>query len=275
MRSSILLAASLAVAGCSSNGTVSLTPRPSTKTQALINGSKGESAFTLDRVRLLIDEAELRGGGGGCRHHPGGGGGMGGGGMMGGGQAGAVSFCAHRGHHVEQGPFIVSLTAADLAAGTVSQPVLLADVPAGTYRGAELEIEPLGAEDASARPPPNDGRGGMMGPPPPPRTVDLASLGAEFDDFKTSGASIIIEGTRAGVPFTYSAAITAEQETSGPITVSGGAEVSLGLVIDASTWFTSASGAELDPSDAANHDAIANAIKASLTIEDETGHHHP
>jgi hypothetical protein len=252
-------AVAVAFTGCTADsGTVSLTARPTTSTQALITGTTTEGT-SLTRVRLLINEAELRGGG----HH----------GMMGGprgappasAQGTGQSFCMHKGKHVEQGPFIVTVDAAAIAAGTVTDPVLLADVPAGTYQGAELELAPVGSEDVSAQ-----GRGGMMhGAPPPSATTPVASLGAEFDDFKSTGATIIIEGTFAGAAYTYNAAFATEQESVDPITVVAGTPVSLGLVIDASTWFVDAAGGALDPSVAANHDAIAANIKKSLTIEND------
>ncbi len=269
MRMFTALMGALVFAGCSAgNGTVSLTAKPSTKTAALITAADGSgNGVGLSRVRLLLNEAELRGGGGGCR-----GKGGPGGGMMGGGQRGpaagsdvagqGASFCKHRGHHVEQGPFVITIDAASLASA-VSEPVLLADVPAGDYRGAELEVGPLGAQDASAA---KAGRAA-----PPSETVDLTKLGAEFDDFKTSGAAIIIEGTSNGAAFTYQAAFQAEQESATALTVAAGAEVSLGLNVDATTWFVDANGNALDPALAEHHDAIAANIQKSLTIEDDTG----
>lgn len=254
-------------AGCSASGSgsVSLTAKPSAATQAIVSvvdGTTPTGPVALSRIRLVLNEAELRGGGGRGGHH---GGRDGGGGPLGAPPAGMTSdtsFCAHRGHHVEQGPFLITIDAASLS-GSTTEPVLLADVPAGTYKGAELEVGPLGAEDLSAA---KAGRPAKPAEAP----LDIASLGAEFDDFKTSGAALIIEGTSNGTAFTYSAAIQAEQESAADITVVDGQEVSLGLVIDSTNWFVDASGNALDPAVAENHDAIANNIKTSLTIEDDT-----
>jgi hypothetical protein len=68
------------------------------------------------------------------------------------------------------------------------------------------------------------------------------------------------------VAYTFSAAIETEQETAGPVTVADGAQTSLAFAIDVSTWFKAADGTDLDPTVAANHDAIAAHIKASLTV---------
>lgn len=230
---------------------MSLSAKPTAATQALITTTTDGSG--VSRVRLLINEAELRGGGRGAPM-----------GSMGQGP----SFCAHKGRHVEQGPFIVTLDAAALANGTLSEPVLLADVPAGTYRGAELELAPLGSDDASG------GRGGpgghMHGPPPAKPAV---ALGAEFDDFKSSGATLLVDGSWNGAPYTFSAAFEAEQETAASLTVTDGTQVSLALVIDAAGWFVDSAGSALDPTDAANHDAIVANMKKSLTIEEDHPHH--
>jgi hypothetical protein len=252
----LVLLSLVALAGCDAGtGSVSLTARPTSATQSLVVGGGKGDGTALSRVRLLINEAELRGARRGCH---GGGPGFGG---------GNPSFCAHRRHHVERGPFLVTVDADGIASGSVSEPVLLADVPAGSYRSAELELAPLGTTDSSA------GRLGPMGQPP--RETPVASLGAEFDDFKSSGSTVIIDGTWSGKPFTFRAAFEAEQETRGPITVAAGGSVSLGLTIDASGWFVDAKGAALDPTVEANHPAIAANITRSLTIEDENEPHGP
>ena len=228
MRTPIVLSLVVLAACGGGTGSVTLTARPSSSSAALLT-SKLTAGNGVSRVRLLINEAELRGGRG-CHR---------------------TSFCM-KGNRVEQGPFIATLDAKELEAGTVTEPVLMADVPAGTYRGSELELEPLGSDEHWRN----------RKPAPPP--ADEA-----FADFVKTGATIIIEGAWAGEAFTFSSAFRAEQETEGPLTVTAGQPLSLGLVVDASKWFTTAEGASLDPRQAANHDAITANIKSSLTIEDD------
>jgi len=222
----LLLTSLFALAACGgSTGSVSLAARATDATTALLTQTQANADLSLGRVRLLIAEAELHGGG--CR----------------------ASFCA-RGR-VEQGPFIATLTGEQAASGATTD-VLMADVPAGRYHEAELELESLH----------RDHRGCHH------RAPD--TLGAEFADFQKTGATVIVDGAFQGQAFTWSGAIDAEQETKGPITVEAGKSVSLGLVVDAASWFVDASGAPLDPRSAESQAVIAANVKKSLSIEDDT-----
>jgi hypothetical protein len=153
-----------------------------------------------------------------------------------------------RGERNAQGPFVVDVSADSLASGKASEPLVITDVPAGSYRGSELEIEPLE----------KDGRA----------SADAANL-ADFRD----GSTVIIDGSSHGSAFTYKASFEAEQESTKAFTVKAKESLSLALTVDASTWFTDADGRALDPANAADHAAIAQRIQASLTIDPDAGRH--
>jgi hypothetical protein len=233
----LLLATLLAACG-TQTGQVTISTRPSDATALMIRTpTTPTTGASLKRVRILITEAELRGGHG-----------MGMGMPFGG--------CGHGGHQ-EQGPIIAELSADAVAAGKVTDPILLANVKPGTYRGTELEIGTLGSEEKHHR-------GGMDSP---------AALGPAFDDFKRLGASTIIDGTWAGEDFQFATAFEAEQESAVKVTVGSGKTIALALVVDGTGWFKGADGSDLDPRDPANQAAITANIQKSLTIEDEKDHH--
>jgi hypothetical protein len=250
----------LLLAACSSQntGSLKLVPTASSNTQAALTDPTASATGTnaISRVRILLNEIEVNndlasdGGPLGGRGHRGGpcAGGPGGGGPGGGHAPGGDA------DKTQQGPFVLTLSAAELAAGTVT-PVEMADVPAGTYTSTEIELAAFGTD-------------------PDGRTMPTT---AEFDDFRTSGNTVIVEGTWAGGAYTYAAKVEAEQETVKSITVAAGTEVTLSFAIDTTTWFKAADGTDLDPRVAANHDAIAANIKASLSVgndDDSANHNH-
>jgi hypothetical protein len=178
------------------------------------------SSIAINRVRLLVNEVKVGGGGGGCKRQ------------------------GDTPQGVDSGPFVVNLTGEEIAAGAHRE-FTLGEVTAGTYRQAEIEIEPLDA-DAS-------GNGDASG--------------AEFDDFRSSGASLLIDGTFNGKDFQFAGHFKAEQGTEGEVTVDASSPVTIPMAVNPSTWFLDESGNALDPTDPAKHTAIAEAICHTLDTE--------
>jgi hypothetical protein len=192
-----------------------------TDAETLPEGST--ASLTIDRVRILVNEVKVGGGSGGCRDKDG--------------SEGALS-----------GPFIVDLSSDEIANGA-RRDFSLGEVATGTYRKAEIEIEPLDADDADSG----------------------DASGAEFDDFRTSKASLLVDGTYNGSAFQFAGHFKAEQGTEGTVTVDAENPVVIPMAVDPSTWFTDASGGFLDPTDPAQHTTIAVAICHALDTETETG----
>ena len=140
----------------------------------------------------------------------------------------------------EKGPYVIELTADEIKNGA-HRDFSLGSLPTGTYGGAEIEIQPL---DDSAD------------------TSD-----ASLADFVSSGASVLVEGTYQGNAFSFAGHFLAEQGTDGDVTIDAATPVSLAMTVDTSAWFTDSEGALVDPSDTAQHDAIAVAICETLDTE--------
>ncbi|HRI65727.1 MAG TPA: hypothetical protein PK156_15875 [Polyangium sp.] len=138
------------------------------------------------------------------------------------------------------GPTVVDLTADEIANGAHRE-FDLGELPSGTYRGAEIEIAPIDeGQEASDE---------------------------VFADFQKTGASLLVEGTYLGNPFTFSGRWLAEQGTDGEVEIAEGKPLSLAMTVDTSTWFKDTNSAVLDPSDAAQHDALSLAICHSLDTQ--------
>ena len=144
------------------------------------------------------------------------------------------------GPSAEAGPIVIDLTADEIANGA-HRDISLGSLPGGTYGGAEIEIAPLqGDDDTSA---------------------------AELADFVSSGASVLVDGTYMGASFQFAGHFLAEQGTDGDVEIDAATPVALAFTVDASTWFKDAAGALLDPSDSAQHGAMAVAICKTLDTE--------
>ena len=140
------------------------------------------------------------------------------------------------------GPFVVDLTADEIENGARRE-FSLGEIAADTYGGAEIEIEPL---DESA-----------------------TSTDAALDDFRAAKASVLIEGTFKGASFQFAGHFLAEQGTDGEVVVDASAPAALEMTVDPATWFLDASGAAVDPADAAQHDALAVAICKTLDTQQQ------
>ncbi|HEY2030731.1 MAG TPA: hypothetical protein VGH20_16150 [Myxococcales bacterium] len=140
---------------------------------------------------------------------------------------------------VNAGPFLVDLPAATL--GQSLQQVFDATVPAGTYRELDLDIAP--------------------------------STSAAVGSLAGQNASIVVDGTFNGAPFTFVTAINIEIKKEGSFTVGSGTS-NVTLALDPTVWFGTAA-APLDPNVATNRAAIEARIRASLTAfrdDDRNGH---
>lgn len=144
------------------------------------------------------------------------------------------------GPSAEVGPFVIDLTADEIANGA-HRDISLGTLETGTYGGAEIEIEPLDAEDSAS--------------------------GDELADFLASGASVLVDGTYKGAGFQFAGHFLAEQGTDGDVEIDAAIPVTLALTVDASEWFKDGAGAIVDPSDSAQHDALAVAICETLDTQ--------
>ncbi|HET7826851.1 MAG TPA: hypothetical protein VFK90_16065, partial [Anaeromyxobacter sp.] len=144
---------------------------------------------------------------------------------------------------VEIGPLVVDVSG-DALSGSVKK-VFDADVPEGTYRELKIAIGPSS--------------GAAPGTP-------LAAMGA---------SSIVVDGTKAGAPFSFASALQATQKLETPLVVDhAGKSSNVTLVLEVTKWFTAAGGGPLDPTADADRAAIEANMLANLRFErddDENG----
>lgn len=212
-RSVIALVALFALAGCSTGEVklgVDVAPlKAAASSSETTPISDNGDVLDITRVRLLVAHAKI-------------------------GYAGRSASSA------DVGPTVVELSAEEIANGAHRE-FSLGELPSGTYGGAEIEIEPLDADqDASD---------------------------SVFADFRDSGASLLVEGTYQGKSFSFAGHFLAEQGTDGEVTVDASEPLSLAMAVDPSKWFLDANGVELDPSDTAQHDDLAVAICKTLDTQ--------
>lgn len=221
-RSLIALAALACVpvlAGCSSGAAgevklgVDVAAIRTTANQTAADGSSAD--LVLDRVRILVATAKI----------------------------GYINEQA-TGPSAEVGPYVIDLTADEIANGAHRE-ISLGALETGTYGGAEIEIEPLDADDSPS--------------------------GDEFADFVSTGASVLVDGTYNGATFQFAGHFLAEQGTDGDVQIDAATPVALAFTVDASTWFKDAAGAVVDPSDSAQHDALAVAVCKTLDTQVQSG----
>ena len=224
---SLFVAATLgglcALTGCGSSETgevrLGVSVAPLTELGDPTTDPRVAAGLELSRVRVLVNVAKV-GYAGGC-------------------DADAAS------DETAVGPFVVELTGDELAAGA-TRSFSLGELAAGTYGGAEIEIDVL-ADDADT------------------------SADATLADFATTKASVLVDGTFNGAPFQFAGHFLAEQGTDGEVTIDTTAGFDLPMSVDPSTWFLDAAGAVLDPTDAAQHEAIAVAICKTLDTQPALG----
>lgn len=141
---------------------------------------------------------------------------------------------------VEAGPFLIDLSGAALSGSTTE--LLNVTVQPGEYEKLQIGIHKL--ED------------------------DQAPGDAAFAALREKEASVIIDGTIDGEPFSFVSALTVEQEREAHFVV-GEAGGNVTLNFDASTWFTAEDGSRLDPRSGENKSKIEEAIKRSIDAYDD------
>jgi carbon monoxide dehydrogenase subunit G len=144
------------------------------------------------------------------------------------------------GPSAEVGPYVIDLTADEIANGAHRE-FSLGSLAGGTYGGAEIEIQPL--------------------------ATGTAAPSADFTDFVTAGASVLVDGTYQGTAFSFAGHFLAEQGTDGDVTVDAATPVTIAMTVDPSSWFLNTSGVALDPADTAQHDALAVALCKTLDTQ--------
>jgi hypothetical protein len=253
MHSTTKLAASLgfatvlALAGCGANGkssTLSLSTRASAETAApAATGLKLDDHVTLTRVRIVIRDVKLE------AHtatagttttttttsHPDDS-------APGGVETETETETEHAGEiEVAAGPILLDLKADALSSAKLQEAVSVT-LPDGTYDELRFKIHKLEDGEKSGDP-----------------EVDAAR------------ASVIVDGTFDGKDFHFVSQLSAKQKLEGSFTIGGSTPSNITLAIDVTGWFTGASG-DLDPSLAANQQAIEENIKASFRAFEDDDH---
>jgi hypothetical protein len=226
---------------------------------AATNAIAAGNGILITRIRALVVRAELEGSPacpvpamptapvtmpvqGGARgplldgHGSGGSGGMDGG--SGDQDDGASDDGDDQECEVEAGPFLVDLSGDALNGGVTFMVDLAA--PAGTYEELKFRLGPVSASQAGS---------------------DAGLL-----DMADANASVLVNGTVDGTPFTFSTAATLAQKREGKLLVDPTSGANVTLDFDASGWFKAADGSRLDPTSPATQEAILANIRASLRL---------
>lgn len=141
----------------------------------------------------------------------------------------------------EAGPYLLDLSGAALEGGVVAQ--FSAAAPAGTYDELEFEIRRLEGEM-----PADEG----------------------LQEMFTRGASIVIDGTVNGTPFSFESDIDEKQELEGSFEIGGaGGGDNVTLNIDPTGWFVAADGSPLDPNNPEHEDQIEQNIHNTFEAYDD------
>lgn len=147
---------------------------------------------------------------------------------------------------IKAGPFLLDLQGTTLENGAV-QKVVDAPFTPGQYKEIKLKVhKPSSSQDGS--------------------TVSSDPAIAEM---ASKNASIIVDGTFNGAPFSYVTDIEAQQKFEGNITLDAGSNITLN--VDPTNWFGTAT-APLDPTVAANKSAIDNNIRSSFRAFHDDNH---
>lgn len=144
---------------------------------------------------------------------------------------------------VEVGPTLLDIP---LDASTKTN--ITTSVPAGTYRGLEIRIDPISSGNRSS-------------------TAFLAA----HPEFKNM--SVRVEGTFNGKAFVFMAPVDARIETlfSAPVTVDAN-NPNVTIAIDIANWFSDGAGGTLDPSNSSNTSRISANIASSLHAFEDDDH---
>ena len=144
----------------------------------------------------------------------------------------------------EGGPFLVDLSGGNLVGGVHAVAGFAA--PAGTYDDVKLRVHTI--------------------------TTAQAAGDTAMQAMVDAGAAVLVDGSVAGTPFTFSAPLEATQKRAGPIVVDPSTGVNVTLEVDPSGWFKAADGSLLDPGAPAARDAILENMLASLRLIKDDDH---
>jgi len=144
---------------------------------------------------------------------------------------------------VEVGPTLLDIP---LDASTATS--ITASVPAGTYRGLEIRIDPISSGNRSS-------------------TAFLVA----HPEFRNM--SVRVEGTFNGKAFVFMAPVDTRIETmfSAPVTVDA-TSPNVTIAIDIANWFSDGAGGTLDPSNSSNASRISANIANSLHAFEDDDH---
>jgi hypothetical protein len=144
--------------------------------------------------------------------------------------------CRHD-DRVEVGPYVIDLCGAALAGAEVVVNDL--PVPSGDYRSIKFVVNTIY------------------------RSAEIA--GTPLQAMKDAHASILVEGTYGGQPFTFRTPIRVAQERDVAFTFGEGANP-VKLSLNPSAWFAGSTGAAMDPTDPRNRGAILANIRCALRM---------
>ncbi|OLD99406.1 MAG: hypothetical protein AUG80_05270 [Candidatus Rokubacteria bacterium 13_1_20CM_4_68_9] len=141
----------------------------------------------------------------------------------------------------------------DLPLDGSTKVILDAVVPAGTYTGLRAKLEAVEGDD--------DGASAFLTAHP------------EFQGISVKVGGVFTDAGGVDHPFTFTSGVEAEIAVDFPAPVTVGASTSnLTIDVNVGSWFTDASGAVIDPTNAANQEAIEQAIRASLSAFEDDNH---
>jgi len=141
----------------------------------------------------------------------------------------------------------------DLPLDGSTKVILDAVVPAGTYTGLRAKLEAVEGDD--------DGASAFLTAHP------------EFQGISVKVGGVFTDAGGVDHPFTFTSGVEAEIAVDFPAPVTVGASTSnLTIDVNVGSWFTDASGPVIDPTNAANQEAIEQAIRASLSAFEDDNH---
>jgi hypothetical protein len=143
-------------------------------------------------------------------------------------------------------PLLIDLLQPDFESGA-SREVDLADLPAGTYRELKFKIHK------------------------PALTDPGVSLDNGLFWMASDAASVIVDGTIDGKPFTFKSSVDADETMEGTFDLGDG-DHSVTLNLDPTVWFAGSNASRLDPTIDANRPQIEGNIRGSFKAFRDDNH---
>ncbi len=161
--------------------------------------------------------------------------------------------CATTGEADDCDELRVGPTLVTLPVDGTTKVVLDAVVPTGTYNGLQAELDAVTTNDAE------------------PGGAAFLTAHPDFQGVSVKVTGVFTDASNQPHNFTFTSAVDAEIEAAfqPPVTVTA-TTANLTVAVDVASWFKDASGAVIDPTNAANAAAIANNIERSFrAFEDD------